>query len=326
MLTVLLGAIRGATEVLDKLPVHLETSLRCFPNYVVYSDYGENFHGQLIVNALEFVSQRIQEEHQDFELYRRLKQDGRSALSDGAFQGANSAVDGQGMTTGNAQNPGWKLDKWKFLPMVNRTLYDFPDMKWYIFSEGEALHRSVTPTMSPLLISFPVHLADAYVVWSTMLQLLATLDSRQLVYQGQFMSAGADNFVYGGAGIIVSQAALQAVVAYYSSHKKELEDFTDHHWAGDAVLGKAFKEAGVLLTDIWPIMQGDYPGWLTYLPGGTLTDGIARAWCKPVANFHHVTPDAVRALWHTEQEWLERRTDVSHVFFQGREVTTNAVA
>ncbi|KAK3056315.1 hypothetical protein LTR09_002822 [Extremus antarcticus] len=296
MLTVLLGAIRGATEVLDKLPVHLETSLRCFPNYVVYSDYGENFHGQLIVNALEFVSQRIQEEHQDFELYRRLKQDGRSALSDGAFQGANSAVDGQGMTTGNAQNPGWKLDKWKFLPMVNRTLYDFPDMKWYIFSE-----------------------ADAYVVWSTMLQLLATLDSRQLVYQGQFMSAGADNFVYGGAGIIVSQAALQAVVAYYSSHKKELEDFTDHHWAGDAVLGKAFKEAGVLLTDIWPIMQGDYPGWLTYLPGGTLTDGIARAWCKPVANFHHVTPDAVRALWHTEQEWLERRTD-------GREVTTNAVA
>ncbi|KAK3716681.1 hypothetical protein LTR37_006311 [Vermiconidia calcicola] len=294
----------GATELLDKLPAHLDTSARCFPNYVVYSDYEEYYHGQLIVDTLDSISQNIREEHPDFELYRRLKSDGRSALRDGAFRGGNAAVNGMGKPSGNSENPGWKLDKWKFLPMVNRTLYDFPDMKWYIFTE-----------------------VDAYVSWSTMLQYLSTLDATQLVYAGQSMSVGADYFIYGGAGIIMSRSALQAVVAHYSSHKKDLEDVTDRHWAGDAVLGKAFKDAGVSLTNIWPMMQSDYPGWLTYLPlnGGSMEDGIAEAWCNPVATFHHVSPKAVRDLWYAEQEWTMIQTNASHLLVPSERLIANAL-
>ncbi|KAK5170369.1 uncharacterized protein LTR77_004956 [Saxophila tyrrhenica] len=246
-----------------------------------------------------FRKPRHREQHPDFELHRRLKRDGRAALQDGTFQGSESAINGVGTATGNAQNPGWRpgwrRDEWKLLPMVNQTFHDFPDMKWYIFTE-----------------------VDAYVVWSTMLPYLSTLDSTQPIYRGQYMAIGGDQIIYGRAGFIVSNQAFQAVVAHYSSHKTELEQVTDRHWAGDAVLGGAFKDAGVPFADIWAFMQGDYPGWSTYLPldGGSMVDGIAKAWCNPVATFHHVTPDAVRDLWDAEQEWAARRDnkDVFEIF------------
>lgn len=31
----------GATELLDKLPVHLDTTLRCYPHHLMFSDYEE---------------------------------------------------------------------------------------------------------------------------------------------------------------------------------------------------------------------------------------------------------------------------------------------
>ena len=172
-----------------------------------------------------------------------------------------------------------------------------------------------------------VHLVDAYVSWTTMLQYLSTLDATQLVYAGQSMLVGADYFVYGGAGVIMSRPALQAVVAHYSLHKKDLEDVTDHHWAGDAVLGKTSKDAGVSLTNIWPMMQSDYPGWLTYLPlnGGSMEDGIAEAWCNPVATFHHVSPKAVRDLWYAEQDWTMTQTNASHLLVPSERLIANAL-
>ena len=39
------------------------------------------------IDILESVDQTIRESHPDFELYRRLKESGRSALQDGTFEG-----------------------------------------------------------------------------------------------------------------------------------------------------------------------------------------------------------------------------------------------
>lgn len=129
----LIRAFSGATELLNKLSVHLETTTRCYPHYVVYSDHAETHIGQLVVDALKSVSENVREQNPDFEIYRRMNQYGRAALADGAFDGGSTEVN----VLGNRENPGWKLDKWKFLPMVNQTYFDFPNVKWYVFAEGE---------------------------------------------------------------------------------------------------------------------------------------------------------------------------------------------
>lgn len=207
----------GSTELEDRLGIHLSTSLRCFPNYLIFSDYEEHYNGEHILDALADVTPEILANNPDFELYRRLQQGGRASLDPSELAGS---PDGFAVVTGKTDNPGWKLDKWKFLPMVNRTYYERPDIKWYVFIE-----------------------ADTFVLWSMLQQYLATLDHTKPVYTGSQTYIGDDLFAHGGSGFAVSEPAMRKVVDYYATHKSEIEQFIDGHWAGDCVLGKTFTES-----------------------------------------------------------------------------------
>lgn len=271
----------GSTELQDKLPVHLSTTLQCYPNYLVFSDYEETYHGETIVDVLSSVSKQILDDHPDFELYRRLKRLGRSALLASELSSAESeAIQWHGKT----QNPGWKLDKWKFLPMVNRTFSEFPDKKWYIFVE-----------------------ADSFIFWRSTLQYLALMDHTKPHYSGSQMFIGDVLFAHGGSGFFVSLPAMRMVVDYHASHQEKIEKFTDGHWAGDCVLGKVFKDAGVHFTNSWPIFQGDYPGIVPYAKPDDrpVADVKTRVWCYPTISYHHLSPEIVEDLWYFEQRWFK---------------------
>jgi hypothetical protein len=73
------------------------------------------------------------------------------------------------------------------------------------------------------------------------------------------------------------------------------------------VLGKAFSEAGVKLTDAWPVIQGDHPGIVPYFgPDGRPAPPVdKRIWCSDTVSYHHVQPDVIRDLWRFEQERLQ---------------------
>jgi hypothetical protein len=43
----------GATEIADRIPAHISTSLRCFTQHVIFSDYAETFHGESVLDVLE---------------------------------------------------------------------------------------------------------------------------------------------------------------------------------------------------------------------------------------------------------------------------------
>ncbi|KAH0078466.1 alpha-1,2-mannosidase, partial [Aureobasidium melanogenum] len=224
----------GSTELQDKLPIHLATTLLRYPDSIIFSDFEEDFENHHIVDALENVSSHLKETSPDFDLWRRLKQYGRTILRVEELSGKSIWVD---HGAGKANNPGWKLDKFKFLPMVNGTLHEYPDKKWYIFVEP-----------------------DTFIFWQNMLVYLSNLDWTKPYYLGGQMQIGDVLFGQGGHEFIVSRPALQNVVTHYQAHQKEYEDFTDGHWAGDCVLGKAFKDSGTPLIWTWPIMQGDDVG------------------------------------------------------------------
>jgi hypothetical protein len=149
-----------------------------------------------------------------------------------------------------------------------------------------------------------------------MLEFLSTLNSTQSVYTGMYMWVGHDLFPYGGAGFVVSRPAMESVVAYFHDHKDELEKYVDNHFNGDAAIGKAMGDSGVRFFNAWPVMQADYPGWLTFdveaAKNWPMMDAIARFWCRPVVTFHHVSPDAVRGLWLVEREWIRQQSQVGH--------------
>jgi hypothetical protein len=277
----------GSTEIDDRLLVHLSTSLRCFSQYLIFSDLEEQYHGEHIIDALSSVSDDIKASHEDFEIYRRLQHRGRAILDPSELSGSPEAFE---KMNGNTQNPGWKLDKWKFMPMINRTMHEHPDMKWYVFIE-----------------------ADTFILWSMLLQYLSLLDHSKPHYMGAGTCLGEQLFAHGGSGFVVSQPALRQVTQHYTAHKAEIEALTEREWAGDYVLGKAFNDAGVQCTDAWPHFQGDYPGLVAYAgPDGRYGPAASlREWCVPTISYHHMSSGMIRGLWDFEQQWLTAHENVS---------------
>ena len=47
----------GATEIKDKLPAHLSTTFKCYPNTLILSDYAENFHGHKVHDVLSDIDE-----------------------------------------------------------------------------------------------------------------------------------------------------------------------------------------------------------------------------------------------------------------------------
>ena len=225
----------GATEVYEKLPVHFNTTLKCPPNSLIFSDFAETLDGHEMQDALANITSSIQQENPDFDLWRRLHQNGRAALDESELSTHDTADPNGG--GGNPENNGWRLDKFKNLPMVQKTFTRYPDKKWYLFTD-----------------------ADTYIVWSNLLTWTAMMDPTQKLYLGSQAVVGDQVFGHGGSGYILSHAAMAELAALYSSDQEYFDQKAADHWAGDVVLAEALEhELNITLTWTFPVMQGGDP-------------------------------------------------------------------
>ncbi|RYP59103.1 hypothetical protein DL769_008677 [Monosporascus sp. CRB-8-3] len=271
----------GATEALEKLPVHFETILKCVSDYVIYSDMEEDIEGHHVYDVLDQVSDTIKDTMPEFKLYNHIRASGRQGLN---YQ----TVFGSG-PSGALENLGWKLDKWKFLPMVDRALQHRPNAKWFVFVES-----------------------DTYMVWHNMLEYLSRFDASQPHYLGKHMYIGDILFAHGGSGFALSNPALRKVTGYWREHRDEFEQYTEKQWAGDMVLGKALKDVGVDMRWVFPHLQGDS---LTAMDWN-VSKLSREPWCYAPITFHHMNMVEFNMLWRFEQEWHHRNRGVATLRFR----------
>lgn len=266
----------GVTESRDKVPIHFKTTLRCIPHYVIYSDFDEEIEGVKIHDVLRNMDPEVKERVPDFSIYNRVVKQGRKGLEQGDFADeANSAI-------GKPNNPGWKLDKWKFLPMAQEALKYKRDAKWYVFME-----------------------ADTYVSWPTLLAWLAKFDPKKPWYLGTETQIADVVFAHGGSGFMLSNLALQDASDQYTARRAELDHYVDQHWAGDCVLGKVLADAGINLHFTWPILQNSNIGELDEFS----TEMYRVPWCYISVAYHHLNSREIEDLWKFEQR---RWHDVSN--------------
>ncbi|KAJ5210839.1 hypothetical protein N7491_010650 [Penicillium cf. griseofulvum] len=271
----------GVTESREKVPIHFNTTLRCVPNFVIYSDFEEEIEGVKIHDVLRDMDSSAKN-NPDFDFYHRILKYGRKGLEQQDFADeANSAL-------GKPNNPGWKLDKWKFLPMAQEALRYKPDAKWFIFVE-----------------------ADTYISWPTVLTWLAQFDHTKPHYLGTETQIADVIFAHGGSGFMLSNPALQRVSDEYTTREVELNQYTDNHWAGDCVLGKVLSDAGVNLHFTWPIIQNSNIGELDEFT----TDFYRKPWCFIAVSLHHLSPTDIENLWKFEQKrWRDKN---KHILLHG---------
>ncbi|KAK6067256.1 hypothetical protein SCUP515_10228 [Seiridium cupressi] len=216
----------GATESQEKLPVHFDTVMSCVPDFIIYSDFNETVQGFQTHDILSGVDETVKDTVPEFALYKHLRTHGREGLSYETMYGSGPS--------GAEENSGWKLDKWKFLPMVDRALQDRANATWFVFIEG-----------------------DTYMLWQNMLAYLAKFDATKPHYLGKHMYINNILFGHGGSGFALSRPAAEIMSHHWRQHLKEYDEFTRTGWAGDAILGKALKDAGVDMFWSFPHLQGD---------------------------------------------------------------------
>ncbi|OJD16764.1 hypothetical protein AJ78_03102 [Emergomyces pasteurianus Ep9510] len=265
----------GASESLRKLPIHFNTTLRCIPHFSIFSDYEEDVSGFHVYDVLRDVDERFKNEYPEFKLYNSLRDSGREALS-----AWHDVKDQESTPGGKPDNPAWVLDKWKFLPMMRETLRARANAKWYIFVE-----------------------ADTYILWPNLFAWLDKFNASEPHYIGHAMAAGDITFGHGGSGYILSHPALKTITESYSADLKKWGEFTGNHWAGDCVLGKLIKEAGMDLLWSWPMLQDTKPWTFDYF------ENQHDPWCYPPVSYHHMDPEDIQAIWDFEMNW--RRENAS---------------
>ncbi|KAJ6111998.1 hypothetical protein N7523_008059 [Penicillium sp. IBT 18751x] len=264
----------GVTEARQKVPIHFKTTLSCIPHYVIYSDFEEEIEGVKIYDALSTIDSNVKMRVQDFDIYNRIAGKGRKGLEQQDF------ADEDNTNFGKPNNPGWKLDKWKFLPMAQEALKFKPDAKWFVFME-----------------------ADTYPSWPTLLAWLSKFDHKQPYYLGTETQIADVIFAHGGSGFMLSNPALTKVSEQYETRRAELDDYTDGHWAGDCVLGKVLADAGVNLHFSWPILQNSNLGELDEFT----TELYRQPWCYIAVALHHLKAEDIEDLWKFEQRrWHEK--------------------
>ncbi|RYC58455.1 hypothetical protein CHU98_g7754 [Xylaria longipes] len=263
----------GSNEVQQKLPPFLNTTLPCLPHYGIWSDLEEDFAGYHIGNALDEIEPSLLEHHSDFEYYRHLQKYGREiASSEEATSWTDAPNTGFGRDT-----PAWKLDKWKFLPVAKKAYRQNPASKWYVFVEG-----------------------DTYVFWTSLLAWLSKVDASRPYYIGRQMNIGDSVFAYGGAGIIISNAAMEKLVKQYEANTQTYNELTINQWAGDFILAQAMSDAGVQLSPVWPTLEGEMPSALNM--ESTSTKG-RHLWCYNAVTYHHMNPEDIYSYWDFDRSW-----------------------
>ncbi|KAM0632282.1 hypothetical protein ACHAPW_004836 [Verticillium nonalfalfae] len=253
------------------LDAQMKTVSACLDNVLVFSDLDDELpSGHFAHDVLSDLPASYRD-HVDFGNYTYMRQLRESGALD---------VDKEA----TAKIRGWNLDKYKFLPMIERAWSARPNHPWYVFYE-----------------------TDTYIFWDNMFRLLDNFDPDAPLYMGS-PSPGrevADTkhqvwFANGGPGFVLSREAVRRLLKRQvgadgdyldapASHR--WRDLLEHDCCGDSVLGWALYKAGVTLSGLWPLFN---PHSLHAVP---FSD---KYWCQPVVALHKTRPADMEELWRWE--------------------------
>ncbi|KAI9652939.1 MAG: hypothetical protein M1831_006268 [Alyxoria varia] len=257
----------GAHEARDRVPTHLDTILRCVPRFAIFSDLEETIAGHTVQDVLAQIPKSVREKHAEFEAYDSLKRyqaEGRQGEYQDLMTIANKKEDA----------PGWKLDKWKFLPLLEKAIEH--DARWYFFME-----------------------TDTNLVWSNLLRWLNQLDPKEAWYLGGPSWFGDHIFAHGGTGFALSKPAVSAAIQTIREKPEHYHEVVSSDCCGDSILSTVMSDLNITLLQSWPMLQGETVSSLDY---------TERHWCWPIVSQHHMKPEEITAMWEYEQKWL---TDTS---------------
>ncbi|KAB8304484.1 hypothetical protein EYC80_003875 [Monilinia laxa] len=253
---ILLIVKTGASTAWRRMPMQLITTLSNLPNSVIYSDIQENLTPRIqTVDALSNVSNILRiHDTTAYEIYQDVQTNIHAYRE-------QAQLPGDELETEAEIKPGWVLDKYKFLPMLEHAQKNYPGFKWTVYIED-----------------------DTFVFWTNLLRWLATLSTDDKpFYYGAHSGGNNETFAQGGSGIVFSRSLMKSVFSGPNIPTlKEYANFTADACCGDMILGKVLRDHNVLVNqgEYGPVSFRPEPPWKTTFEEFN--------WCKPIFTFHHL--------------------------------------
>ena len=265
----------GATALWKRIPMHLSTTLsrtELTPNIIFYSDAPDKVLGHTVHDCLANSSEALKASA-DFDLYRRIPQ---------AREG-NLYLEGAGMEGDFYIPGGWRLDKYKFVPLIAHAAKEYRNrnIKWFVYMED-----------------------DNYYFWNNLYKYLATFNPSTPFLIGSPAARLGEDFAHGGSGFAISAGAMEKTFWKDEDIPRKWEDYAKERCCGDQVLSHVMLEMGV------PRYKGEEDGWfgLQSLPDYRIGFGDWN-WCSPLMNVHKIHQADLSRLDGFEREFV--RVNVS---------------
>ncbi|KAL4810127.1 peptidase S8/S53 domain-containing protein [Aspergillus unguis] len=267
----------GGAESRDLLNSHVNGVTPCIPNLLVVSDMDQKLGQFQSHDVLADVIHILSDE--DKLAYQRQRES--HYYWDKELQ---------------PHRAGWRLDRYKFLAMIEYAYAQNPNAKWYVFTE-----------------------TDTLVIWENLVQMLSRYKWVDPIYIGspspgrpieKWLETQPTWFAYGGSGIVLSITAMEDILredqkgsAHNSEQESQLlitkyQDIVREDCCGDSVLGWVAAQREVRIQGLWPMFN---PHPLHSTPLGKAY------WCQPAISFHKSDPIDVVELWDWQQKTLEKR-------------------
>lgn len=249
----------GASEPIDRVYSNLNHTSKCIPNVLVVSDKEQKIGRFHAYNVIANLPSWYRKHNKEFKDYDNLNKPDTDASS---ISYAN----------------GHRLDKFKFLPMIEYAYEKNPNAKWFIFLE-----------------------ADTFISWNNVFQLLDQYNHSLPLYfgspaPGRILPDGKKTwFAHGGTGYVLSSAAMERLVSrtdslngqYLPRLSEQFETLIKEDCCGDSVLGYALAWKGIPLTGLTPMFN---PHSLHMLSFST------ESWCIPIISIHKAQGQDISGL------------------------------
>lgn len=253
----------------DNLPTHLSTVTSCVSpsDLLIVSDLEDKVGLYQLHDVLAAIPRDYRLHNHDFETYfmQHRWREKRLHLSDIPNH-----------------HGGWKLDKYKFLPMMDLALRARPGKQWYLFIE-----------------------TDTYVDWENLFFWISHFDADQPLYMGSpVWPKNKVVFAHGGSGFVLSHKALEKLAKATDTANGSLAASMGIDLAqeccGDEMLANVLHKLGIKLRGYWPMFNGEKP---------TTVGFGEEQWCEPMITLHHLNQADLKRFYL----WQQNFKKISHV-------------
>lgn len=255
--------LKVASSESSETKAHLSTVTSCIKNLIIVGDREDKLGDRQVFDILAELPKSYEKDNLDFQAYVEQKK---------------AHTEGE---TVKEQQRSFKLDRFKYLPMVDKAYISKPSAKWFVFLES-----------------------DVYFFWDTLFRLLSQLDASEPHYLGApHKGSEGRYFAYGGAGIVLSQGLMKQLIPSKTLVSTEIprenrlsyrfENWVKEEQRGDAVLAYAIQNAtGHKLEALYPTFADE-----------KLKDVVTtrERWCVPMLSLHQLKPEQMENLWKWER-------------------------